>query len=76
MSDKRRTSSSKKNTFILKKLENENKLQDEIKMSFDDPTKYLSVNPNMIIGKIILFLIDPTFYKVTNIIKNIFVNAF
>lgn len=50
MSDKRRNSSGKKNTFILKKLENENQLREEIKRSFDDPTKYLSVNPNLIIG--------------------------
>lgn len=50
MSDKRRTSSSKKNTFILKKIENENQLKEEIRVGFDDPTKYLSINPNLIIG--------------------------
>ena len=55
MNDKRRASSSKKNTFILKKLENENQLQEEIKRSFDDPTKYLSINPNLIIGKLYFF---------------------
>ncbi len=52
MSDRRRISSYKNTTYILKKLENESHLKEEIKKSFDDPTKYLSVNPNMIIGKI------------------------
>jgi len=51
MSDKKRSPSSKKSTFILKKLENENNLNDDIKKGFEDPTKYLSVNPNLIIGK-------------------------
>ena len=54
MSERRKTSTSKKNTFIVKKLEHENFLNEEIKNNFDDPTKYLSINPNLIIGKIFL----------------------
>jgi len=52
MSDKKRNSSSKNNAYILKKIENDNQLKEEIRMSFDDPTKYLSINPNLVIGKI------------------------
>ena len=41
-------------TYFLSKLEKENKLNQEIKGNFDDPNKYLSINPNIIIGNIIL----------------------
>lgn len=45
-----RSSSGQKNTFIISKLAQKNLLRDEIQHNFDDPNKYLSVNPNLIIG--------------------------
>lgn len=51
MNDNKKASLSNMNTFIIKKLEQQNLLNDEIKKSFDDPNKYLSINPNLIIGK-------------------------
>jgi hypothetical protein len=51
MNDKKKTNSAKKNTFILKKLDHNNNLSEEIEKTFEDPTKYLTVNPNLIVGK-------------------------
>lgn len=43
-----------KSTYIIKELEKENNLNDKIKTSFDNPNEYLNIQPNMIIGKIII----------------------
>ena len=40
-----------KSTYLIKQLEKENILFDKIKTSFDDPNEYLSIQPNMIIGR-------------------------
>ena len=40
-----------KSTYLIKQLDKENILNDKIKTSFDDPNEYLSIQPNMIIGK-------------------------
>lgn len=53
MNGKRRTASFKKNTFIIKKIDNKSAI-DEVAKSFIDPENYLSVNQNVIIGIIIL----------------------
>ena len=40
-----------KNTYIIKELEDEDPLNAKLKTSFDDAADYLTIQPNMIIGK-------------------------
>lgn len=44
-----------KNAYIIKKLEEENELKSKIRTSFDSPSEYLNIQPNMIIGKLYFY---------------------
>lgn len=42
-----------KKTFLITKLPDESELTKEIKISFEDPEKFLKINPSMIVGRLI-----------------------